>query len=166
MYCNINNSEQVQAIDKFRKALVANKIIDDQPSYLYINKCMLEPEWSGTYDFLDKGFEEKTFTKPSIGWTCGPTECHIESDLPIPETAKKTMIKDVGKVAHCCISEIHEHEEIHTRVKTKDGYKLAFAPEKHFHVVCKGVHPTDLGYTVNQLVKAVLKNRGHEELRK
>lgn len=162
LYCHVNSSEQTQVIDKFRKALVADKIIADEPSYLNKNDCVLEPEWNGTYDFLDKGFEEKTFTKPSIGWTCQPTECHIESDLPVPATSQKAIVKDIKKIGKCCITEVHEHGEIHTREKTPEGYKLSFAAEKHFHVVCKGVHPTDLGWTVNQLVKAVLKNRGHK----
>jgi len=162
-YCHINRAEQTQLIDKFRKALVAEKIIIDQPSYLYKNECLLEPEWNGTFDFLDKESDEKaTFTKPSIGWTCQPIECHIEADLPVPETAEYSLKKDLENIGNCCITEIHEHGEIHTREKTPEGYKLAFAPEKHLHVICKGVHPNDLGHTVNQLTRAVLKNRGHK----
>lgn len=160
--CNMNSSEQTQVIDKFRKALVSEKIIVDEPAYLYKNECLLEPEWSGTFDFRDKESEGKAFTKPSVGWTCQPLECHIEADLPVPETAEKATKKDLEKIGSCCIAEIHEHGEIHTREKTNEGYKLAFAPEKHIHVICKGVHPRDLGYTVNQLVKTVLKNRGHK----
>jgi len=162
-YCHINRSEQTQVIDKFRKALVAEKIIVDQPSYLYKTECLLEPEWNGTFDFLDKESDDKaTFTKPSIGWTCQPIECHVEADLPVPETAEESLKKDLEGIGKCCITEIHEHGEVHTREKTSEGYELAFAPEKHLHVICKGVHPNDLGHTVNQLVRAVLKNRGHK----
>ena len=161
-YCHINNSEQTRMIDSLRKKLVAEEIILDQPSYLYRNECLLEPEWSGSFDFLDKESEDKALTKPSIGWTCQPIECHIEADLPVPEAAEESMKKDLQGIGKCCITEIHKHAEIHTREKTSEGYKLAFAPEKHIHVICKGVHPNDLAHTVNQLVVRVLKNRGHK----
>lgn len=163
-YCQINRSEQTQAIDKFRKALVAHKIINNEPSALSKSECLLKPEWNGNYDFLDEGDEQNALTKPSIGWTCQSSECHIESDLPVPKTNEVAMVKDIKELPKCCITEIHEHEETHTRKKTAKGYKLVFTPERHIHVVCKGVHPSKLGWTVNKLANAVLKNRGHEEL--
>jgi len=155
LYCHMNSSEQTKVIDELRKALVAEKIIINQPSYLLTEKCMLEPTWAGSYDFTDTEDENKSMSKPSIGWTCQPTECHIETDLPVPANKLKSMINDVKKINHCCVSEVHTHTELHTE-------HIDFPAEKHTHIVCKGVHPTELGFTVNQLVKAVLKNRGHK----
>lgn len=148
-YCHINRAEQTQAIDKFRKALVEQNILIDQPSYLYKTECLLEPEWSGTFDFLDEGSERKAFTKPSIGWTCQPLECHIEGDLPVPAEKENEAVKEINKVEKCCVDIVHHHED-------------PIGPESHIHVVCKGVHPSDLGTHVNRLVKKVLKFRGHE----
>lgn len=147
--CLRNRSEQTNRIDNLRKSLVTQGVIDDEPARLYKDECLLQAEWSGVLDFSDKLPPEKRITKPSIGWTCQPLECHIDGDLPVPTEKEKEAVKEINRVANCCVDIVHHHED-------------PIGPEAHLHVVCKGVHPSDLGTHVNRLVKEVLKFRGHD----
>jgi len=147
--CQRHRGDQTRIIDKLRKNLVTEGIIDDEPAHLYKDECLLQAEWSGVLDFSDKLPPEKRITKPSIGWTCQPLECHIEGDLPVPMDKEKEAVKEINMVEKCCVDIVHHHED-------------PIGPESHIHVVCKGVHPSDLGSHINRLVKKVLRFRGHE----
>jgi len=147
--CHRHRGDQTRIIDNLRNSLVEKGIIDPTWSKHYKDECLLQAEWSGVYDFLDKSAPEKRMTKPSIAWTCQPLECHIEGDLPVPLEKEHEAVTEINKVEHCCVDIVHHHED-------------PIGPEAHIHVVCKGVHPSDLGIQVNTLVKKVLKFRGHE----
>lgn len=147
--CQRQRSEQTTRIDTLRKSLVSQGIIDDEPARLYKDECLLQAGWSGVLDFSDKLSPEKRITKPSISWTCQPLECHIDSDLPVPMEKEKEAVREITMIPQCCVDIVHHHED-------------PIGPEAHLHVVCKGVHPSDLGTHINRLVREVLKFRGHE----
>lgn len=148
--CERYREEQSQRIKNLRDDLSKKGIIDPAWSKLYVDDCILEAEWSGTLDFRDKATDPtKILTKPSLGWTCQPLECHIEGDLPVPQDKEKEFVKEVEQVEHCAVDIVHHHED-------------PISPEAHVHVICKGVHPSDLGMHINRLSKKVLKYRGYE----
>jgi len=148
--CERHREEQGQRIKNLKDTLIQKGVVDPQWSKLYIDDCVLEAEWSGVLDFRDTFTDpRKTMTKPSLAWTCQPLECHIEGDLPVPLEKEHEAVKEINQVEHCCVDIVHHHED-------------PIEPEAHIHVVCKGVHPSDLGVQVNSLVKKVLKFRGHE----
>ena len=165
--CQRHRGDQTRIIDNLRKNLVTEGIIDDEPAHLYKDECLLQAEWSGVLDFSDKLPPEKRITKPSIGWTCQPLECHIEGDLPVPMDKEKEAVKEINMVEKCCVDIVHHHEDPIIQFKVVKGGFLERAreipsQESHLHVVCKGIHPSDLGSHINRLVKKVLRFRGHE----
>jgi len=148
--CERRRLEQTERINNFKKSLVADGIIWPETSKLYADDCIFQAGWSGVVDIRDTATKpEKIMTKPSLGWTCQPTECHIEGDLPVPLKEKNAMVESINKLEKCCVDITHIHED-------------PIAPEAHVHVVCKGVHPDDIGLHVNSLIKFVLRHRGFE----
>ena len=149
--CQRVSAEQTQRIQNFREDLIQKGILVGRGGGTYLHKddCLLQPEWSGVYDISDRRKMEETMTKASIGWTCQPLECHVEADLPVHPSQEKSIIDFVNKVEKCCVDIVHTHED-------------PIRPEKHVHVVCKGIHPNDLGWEVNRLLKILLQHRGHD----
>jgi len=148
--CERRRQEQTERINNFKRSLVDKGIIDWAASKVYADDCILEAEWSGVVDIRDVATDPaKLMTKPSLGWTCQPTECHIEGDLPVPLKEKDKAVEDFNKLPKCCVDIVHIHED-------------PIGPEAHVHVVCKGVHPDDLGLHVDSLLKFVLRRRGYE----
>lgn len=128
-----------------------NIIITESSPLDISEECRLEPVWNGVLDLKDTGTDpSKLMTKPSIGWTCQPLECHIEADLPVPYAKRAEFKKEFEYFdIKCAISEVHIHEDV-------------VAPEAHMHVICKGLPPSDLGITVSRLARKVMRYRGHE----
>jgi hypothetical protein len=147
--CERHREEQGERIRNLQQSLIDKGIISKDASKVELDDCVLEAEWSGVLDMKEKTTEpSKIMTKPSIGWTCQPLECHIESDLPVPLAKEKEFVKEIELVEKCAVDIIHHHDD-------------PISPEAHVHVICKGVHPSDLGIHVNRLVKKVLKYRDH-----
>ena len=148
--CERRREEQTNRIMNFRRSLVDQGIIDWAASKVYADDCILQAEWSGVVDIRDKATDPaKVMTKPSLGWTCQPLECHIEGDLPVPLKEKDKAVEDLNKLDKCCVDIVHIHED-------------PIGPEAHVHVVCKGVHPDDLGLKIDSLIRFVLRRRGFE----
>jgi len=146
--CERRREEQTERIRNFTRSLMDKGMI--AKSAVDADDCILEAEWSGVVDVRDVATDPtKLMTKPSLGWTCQPLECHIEGDLPVPLKEKDKAVEDFNKLPKCCVDIVHIHED-------------PIGPEAHVHVVCKGVHPDDLGLHVDSLLKFVLRRRGYE----
>ena len=148
--CERRREEQTNRIRNFTRSLIDKGVISEARSTVHTDDCILEAEWSGVVDVRDVAADPaKLMTKPSLGWTCQPLECHIEGDLPVPLKEKDKAVEDLNKLDKCCVDIVHIHED-------------PIGPEAHVHVICKGVHPDDLGLKIDSLLKFVLRRRGYE----
>jgi len=85
--CEKDNVDRTRELTHLKDFLAKKGLINATKTRLDINKCQLQPVWTGTFDVVD----DKDFSTPSIGWDCHPLECHLEADLVVQNIKNRLL---------------------------------------------------------------------------